>query len=59
MSELPIEGMILPDVYYGIPIETYKYRSPMLIRGVPYYKTESLWKSLTCIAFDENPKIKH
>ena len=34
--------------------------SQNLIRGVPYYKTESLWKSLiTCIDMHKNLKIKH
>ena len=29
-------------------------------RGVPYYKTESLWKSLIMrIDMHDNPKIKH
>ena len=31
-----------------------------VIRGIPYYKSESLLKSLiTCIHMHENPKIKH
>ena len=29
MVEIPIEGCF-PEVFYGIPIETHKYRSPKL-----------------------------
>ena len=45
--------------FWGLGFKPFSFVNKA-VRGVSYYKTEILWKSLiTCIDMHENPQIKH
>ena len=54
------EKAFVSSEYPLIIVVRKKSNRSFTVRGVPYYKTKSLWKSLiTCTDMRENPKIKH